>query len=190
MPTQCLRPWHRKVSGMRSARCRFGHSVLSLLALVVANSLVVSKALAATDNVLWNFGSGTDGTNSQANLISDSNGNLYGTTSVGGLYGNGIVFELIKPSAGGNWSESVLWNFGYNSINNFDGSGPAAGLVIDTSGNLYGTTTYGGAYGALSWDGASYSSSRIQRTMAEGVGPNRSCGALVMGLTAPDPLVD
>ena len=74
----------------------------------------------------------------------DASGNLYGTTSKGGRYGTssggyGTVFELTPPStSGGNWTESVLWSFGNGS----DGATPEAGLVVDNSGNLYGTTTW------------------------------------------------
>ena len=54
------------------------------------------------------------------------------------------MFELTLASTiGGNWNESILWSFG----NGTDGQTPVAGLIKDTSGNLYGTTFYGGAYG-------------------------------------------
>ena len=80
------------------------------------------------------------------------NGNLYGTTSSGGnvkFYGYGgfgVVFEL-SPSAGG-WTETVLHVFGQNAApgNPFiDGKSPDSGVVFDATGNLYGTTQYGGS---------------------------------------------
>jgi len=74
-------------------------------------------------------------------LVFDSDGNLYGTTYAGGAYGNGCVFEL-SPGANGQWTESVLYSFGGE-----DGSNPAAGLIFDAAGNLYGTTVSGGASG-------------------------------------------
>jgi uncharacterized repeat protein (TIGR03803 family) len=77
-----------------------------------------------------------------AGLIFDSAGNLYSTTSVGGAYGNGTVFEL-TPRSGGGWRESVL-----HSFNATDGSYPYTGLILDSTGNLYGATAYGGAYDA------------------------------------------
>jgi uncharacterized repeat protein (TIGR03803 family) len=52
-----------------------------------------------------------------------------------------MVFEL-SPTGGGNWTESVLWNFNARAG---DGYSPEAGLIIDTHGNLYGTTALGGA---------------------------------------------
>jgi uncharacterized repeat protein (TIGR03803 family) len=73
-------------------------------------------------------------------LIMDSSGNLYGTTSEGGTYGHGTVFEVLAA-----WgSIDTLYSFtGQN-----DGSNPAAALLIDAGGDLYGTTEYGGSYGA------------------------------------------
>jgi uncharacterized repeat protein (TIGR03803 family) len=97
-----------------------------------------------TESILWNFGNGSDGVLPIAGLLMDASGNLYGTTSYGGTYGVGVLFKLTPPPiSGGNWAESILWNFG----NGADGQGPLAGLLIDTSGNLYGTTWLGGAYG-------------------------------------------
>ena len=97
-----------------------------------------------TENVLWNFGSGKDGYNPVAGLILDSKGNLYGTTFSGGTTGGGIAFKLEPPAeAGGGWTEKVLYNFCAHT-GCPDGENPAAGLVEDSSGNLYGTTANGG----------------------------------------------
>ncbi len=95
-----------------------------------------------TEKVLHSFGSGTDGANPIASLIFDSAGNLYGTTYSGGTYGAGTVFEL-TPNGGGGWTETVLHNFG----NGTDGATPYASLIVDSAGNLYGTTEWGGTYG-------------------------------------------
>jgi hypothetical protein len=55
------------------------------------------------------------------------------------------VFKLTPPSGtGGTWSESILWSFGVNPVS--DGFGPVAGLIMDTSGNLYGTTSADGTF--------------------------------------------
>jgi uncharacterized repeat protein (TIGR03803 family) len=72
-----------------------------------------------------------------ANLILDAAGNLYGTTSAGGGRNYGIVFELTL--SGGKWTEKLLHEFSGK-----DGSVPNAGLILDTTGNLYGTTSEGG----------------------------------------------
>ena len=82
-----------------------------------------------------------DGADPLGGLISDAAGNLYGTTSAGGSFNNGIVFEL-TPEACGGWFEIILNNFNGNP----DGSDSTANLVFDSSGNLYGTTYLGGAY--------------------------------------------
>jgi uncharacterized repeat protein (TIGR03803 family) len=96
------------------------------------------------EKVLHNFDfNSNDGYNPEAGLISDASGNLYGTTSVGGVYGYGTVFEL-TPQTGGGWTEAVLHNFNFNGS---DGEFPEASLILDTAGNLYGTTSSGGAYG-------------------------------------------
>src|SRR5579863_2065825 len=114
------------------------------LAILAATLLAPGWAIAQREVALHNFGSGQDGNILYGGVISDSSGNLYGTTFAGGaydngLYGSGIVFEL-SPQKDGSWSETVLHDFGAAT----DGSGPTAGLVFDSVGNLYGTTQYGG----------------------------------------------
>lgn len=84
------------------------------------------------------FFDGSNGTHPNGNLIADSAGNLYGTTSGGGAYGDGTVFEL--PVGGGSLQTLV-------SFNGNDGSSPATGLIADAAGNFYGTTSGGGAHG-------------------------------------------
>jgi uncharacterized repeat protein (TIGR03803 family) len=88
-----------------------------------------------SETVLWNFGNGTDGTEPGGGVILGSNGNLYGTTMLGGAYNGGTVFEL-TPSG----TEMVLWSFG----NGGDGSEPD-GPVLNVNGTLFGTTRLGGA---------------------------------------------
>jgi uncharacterized repeat protein (TIGR03803 family) len=95
---------------------------------------------------LHNFGiTGADGTGPAAGLIFDSAGNLYGTTTTGGTYGQGTVFEL-TPNGSGGWVEKVLHNFGITG--GTDGTAPFAGLIFDSAGSLYGTTVLGGRYNA------------------------------------------
>ncbi len=96
---------------------------------------------AGNETVLYSFCSlsnCTDGATPAAGLIQDAAGNLYGTTELGGA-GGGTVFKL---DTSGN--ETVLYSF--CSVSNCaDGAGPAAGLIQDATGNLYGTTEFGGA---------------------------------------------
>ena len=94
-----------------------------------------------TEKVIHSFGSGTDGMFPEAGLIADAGGNLYGTTLQGGAYGLGTIFELTPVSDG--WMESVIYSF----FGGKSGAGPIAGLISDTSGNLYGTTAGGGTQG-------------------------------------------
>ncbi|HEX8817940.1 MAG TPA: choice-of-anchor tandem repeat GloVer-containing protein [Terriglobales bacterium] len=85
-----------------------------------------------------------DGANPASNLIFDSSGNLYGTTTAGGAQQSGAVFQL-TPSSTGKWTETTLYSF---QNNNLDGVNPDAGVLLDLAGNLYGTTYWGGIYGA------------------------------------------
>jgi uncharacterized repeat protein (TIGR03803 family) len=88
-----------------------------------------------TETILWNFGSGTDGSTPGAGPTLDGKGNLYGTTTAGGAYGLGTVWELTTSG-----TETILWSFG----NGKDASTPEAGVALDKNGNLYGTTFAGG----------------------------------------------
>ena len=79
--------------------------------------------------------SGSDGSYPDyGNLIFDSAGNIYGTTSAGGAYGYGTVFELTR--SGSSWTETVLYSF----TGGDDGACPESGVAFDSAGNLYGTT--------------------------------------------------
>jgi uncharacterized repeat protein (TIGR03803 family) len=92
------------------------------------------------EKVLHSFGNGTDGAGALAGLGFDTAGNLYGTTQYGGSAEAGTVFRL-APGANGKRTEKILYDF---KLNGKDGTGPQGGVVFDTVGNLYSTTTYGG----------------------------------------------
>jgi uncharacterized repeat protein (TIGR03803 family) len=87
-----------------------------------------------TYTLLYTF-QGPGGAYPLGNLVFDSTGNLYGTTSQGGATNNGTVFE-VSPTTKGQWKLSILHDFTGGS----DGGGPWAGLTIDSTGNLYGVT--------------------------------------------------
>jgi hypothetical protein len=103
-----------------------------------------------TENLIYSFQGGADGTGPAAPVAFGKNGVLYGTTSYGGVmtgsscffeYGCGIVFQLTSPaSAGGAWTEQVLYRFTDAS----EGGEPNSGLVVGTDGALFGTTFLGG----------------------------------------------
>ena len=80
--------------------------------------------------------SGIDGASPYAPVTRDATGNLYGTTSAGGQDGLGLVFKI---DAAGNYTVP------YEFMGGADGCAPYAGLVLDSAGNLYGTTAYGGS---------------------------------------------
>lgn len=98
------------------------------------------------ENVLYSFTSGSDGVNSDAGVVFDSAGNLYGVTWYAGAYGSGVVFEL-TPNSDGGWTESVLHQF----TGDTDGAHPRGHLIFDPAGNLYGTAAneYASGYGVV-----------------------------------------
>jgi uncharacterized repeat protein (TIGR03803 family) len=85
-----------------------------------------------------------DGDQPNGELLIDGAGNLYGTTYQGGRYGRGTVFQLTPDPSGNTWTEKVLYSF-CPIWPCTDGWNPESGLVIDSGGNLYGTTFGGGA---------------------------------------------
>jgi len=101
--------------------------------------IVFKISSAGKETVLHSFKGGKDGEYPYASVIRDAAGNLYGTTYGGGASGWGTVFE-IDPTG----KETVLYTF----TGAADGASPEGGLVQDTAGHLYGTTKYGGAFGA------------------------------------------
>ena len=97
-----------------------------------------------SEQILYSFQGGSDGAFPSAGLAFDPTGNLYGTTFNGGIgcgfggpdSGCGTVFQLaVPPQPGGSWAESVLYRFSRGT----DGSFPTATVVLDKTGNVYGT---------------------------------------------------
>lgn len=87
------------------------------------------------ETVLYTF-NGPDGATPAGSLVRDALGNLYGTTTLGGEFGHGTVFEL---SSGG--ALTTLYSFTGGS----DGGNPYAGLIMDSAGNLWGVAAAGGS---------------------------------------------
>jgi uncharacterized repeat protein (TIGR03803 family) len=120
----------------------------------VVCGLIVSAQLAASaawnEKVLYRFKNIPDGAVPVGQIVFDKAGNLYGATewagdkSCPGTTQCGIVYQLQPPTKKGKgWKETILYTF--KGKNSNDGAGPQGGLLIDSAGNLYGTTGYGGA---------------------------------------------
>jgi len=109
---------------------------------------VSSAATGRKVTVLRNLRGVTDGCYPESRFLVDSAGNLYGATSGGGAAGFGTVFEL-SPGTHGGWTLTVLYSFQTGCSN--CGQGSTAALIFDLVGNLYGTTSQGGAnsYGMI-----------------------------------------
>jgi len=119
----------------------------------------------------------TDGAFPSAGLTVDQKGNLYGTTTTGGAIGGGVVFKVTPEG-----KETVLYSF-CAQTNCADGASPEAGLIFDHKGNLYGTTTSGGAHNSRQGGGVVFKLTRegketvlysfcAQTNCADGTWPN------------------
>jgi len=97
---------------------------------------------ALTFKVIHAFTGGADGSNGSAGRMILRDGRLYGAATTGGNQGSGVVFEL-TPKAFGEWNFKTIYTFQGQP----DGSFPYGALLFDPSGNIYGTTYYGGANG-------------------------------------------
>jgi uncharacterized repeat protein (TIGR03803 family) len=95
----------------------------------------LDQSIVGNEEILHSFMGSPDGAKPSSGLIWDGLGNLYGTTTNGGLFGYGTVFNL-DPSG----KESILYSF----TGGVDGAFPLGNLVRDKAGNLYGTTNQGG----------------------------------------------
>lgn len=95
-----------------------------------------------TPHVIYEFAGGDDGCTTFGTLTIDPQGNLFGTTRGGGTSNFGIAYE-ISPGSGGSWIKTTLYNFKGGT----DGRWPIGGVILDTQGNLFGTTQFGGGGG-------------------------------------------
>ena len=103
--------------------------------------LTQKKSGAWTEQIIHDFGSGTDGNLPRGDLTRDDAGLLYGTAVLGGRYASGMAYRLSRGTSGA-WQEDVLHDFGKGK----DGALPYTGMIFDQAHNLYGTTDTGGQY--------------------------------------------
>jgi uncharacterized repeat protein (TIGR03803 family) len=135
-----LRPKDQEIE-MPSVRDASVSFVALLFWAIAMSSALCAVPAHASEKALYAFKGGSDGAAPFGNVISDNAGNLYGTTASGGggvgceTGGCGTVFKLAA-----NGMESVLYAFKGGG----DGANPDAGPIADKSGNLYGTTEFGG----------------------------------------------
>jgi hypothetical protein len=110
-------------------------------AALFSGTFFLANSTRASEVILYSFKGGPDGDRPASGLIADANGNLYGTTSIGGkgkaVGGNGTTFMLKPPASGSTvWSKAIIH---YHSYGN--DAVPVTKLVADGVGNLYGTTS-------------------------------------------------
>jgi len=120
-----------------AATCRrlpTARAALVLSVVLIPALFATRSAQAQTFSVLYSFKGGTDGGAPQGGLVQDASGNLYGTTYAGGAHQKGVVFK-VDPSG----NETVLYSFNGQT----DAGNPYAGVIMDASGNLYGTAEGG-----------------------------------------------
>jgi uncharacterized repeat protein (TIGR03803 family) len=133
-------PLNNQNSALRKTAVVTCTSVTTFALLWVLMLAVAEPAFAQNERVVYNFGNPPDAYGPKCNLVFDATGNLYGTTFSGGLHNLGAVFR-VSPTG----METVFYSFAGGA----DGSHPVAGLFRDAAtGNLYGTTVNGGAFGS------------------------------------------
>lgn len=141
-----------------------------------------------TETVLHDFSDLLSGWDPWAGLVADKSGNLYGTTWLGGLFGDcGVVFQLV-PATG---AYTVIHNFACDGSG--DGGEPRADLAIDAAGNLYGTTSVGGTGACIGGCGVVFEISPSNGGWIETVlfnFPAVGSGGLATGGTAGSVILD
>jgi uncharacterized repeat protein (TIGR03803 family) len=138
MDTPPLFDSHGNIYGATTSGGAFGHGVVY--------KLTAGGGGTYTQSVLYSFcpQSGClDGSLPYGQLALDAQGNLYGVTLNGGANNLGVLYEL-SPGGGGSWTYTALFSFCNDSLCNKGGS-PQSGPIIDSQGNLYGTTSVGGS---------------------------------------------
>jgi uncharacterized repeat protein (TIGR03803 family) len=114
---------------------------LALATFVVSTTLTNISSAATRERILFTFSGTLDGANPSAPLVADASGNFYGTAANGCTFNYGCVFKLSNPD--GIWTQTILYSF-----SGADGATPTASVILDSAGDLYGTTALGGDFNA------------------------------------------
>jgi uncharacterized repeat protein (TIGR03803 family) len=123
------------------------------------------------ETVLYSFTGGADGANPHLGVVLDSAGNLYGTTAYGGAFGFGVVYKV--DSAG---KETVLHSF----TGGTDGATPLGGVILDSNGNLYGTTGGHGAHWGVVYELDSTGRETVLHSFTGGVDSGTPMGSVIL----------
>ncbi len=125
-------------------RATFVMTVAAAALLCASGGSMAFAGKTAKETAIYSFAGGNDGGFPQGGLVADSRGKMFGVTSSDGSGHNGVIFEVRKTN--GTRTETPLYAF----TGGADGGVPQAGLLIDSAGNLYGTTYQGGSgYGVV-----------------------------------------
>lgn len=140
-------------AGISASAPHSSKTILNLAASLLTAAVLVATA-AAQATVLYSFNDTTGLINQpQTALVADAAGNFYGNAGSGGVGdGFGGIFKLTPPATkGGHWAESTLYEFTDGADGGYEGCCVVyGGLILDASGNLYGTTPAGGiGYGVV-----------------------------------------
>ncbi len=120
---------------------------VAALFLLAPASVWVARAQTPGETVLHVFNGPRDGIYPASGVFMDGSGNLFGTTSYGGVYNNGFVYKLSPPAAGQTaWTETALYSFP-TAHGGIRGSLPESPLLLNASGEVFGTTLLGGGAG-------------------------------------------
>ena len=118
---------------------------------------------ASTTEVIYSLAGDDDGEYTDTDVAIDAEGNLYGTSVLGGDFGGGTVWQ-VSP-VGGGWVHTVLYSF----TGGADGGEPYKGVTLDAAGNLYGTAVTGGSGSCEGGCGVTYKLTKSGTTWTQSV---------------------
>ena len=141
-----IRSSHDRLTNIAGASRTTDMKFIKTLLFLTCLAAAYAQPATPTLTTLHSFAGGADGVSPSGALVRGSKGVLYGATGFGGDRSLGTVFSLTPPPAGyTQWTEKVLHSFSGGSDDGYEPVGP---IVLDSEGNLYGTTFGGGLYSA------------------------------------------